>query len=321
MKVYESDVLDPGRHLLERDPRATFFFQPEWTAALRTAYPKAVFRYLLLEEDGNVTAVLPVVFVPHGPLREIVSMPFGTHGGAIVASEASPEGIGALHRRFVALTHRPGVFRFELTAYDPPPRVERDLVGKLGGDLVRTQAPVLDLRQGDAAIWRGYDTRLRRSVRRADTVGIDVEHGRSLFPIFFDLYEAQSREWPLPWHHRRERLLEMVEVLGDRADVWVGSLNGQALCAELVLYQPGRDVHFWLSGARPESRPVAAYHFLLDAIILDAGRRGFTECHFGASLGDPGVEHFKLAYGTVPRPLLRFFHQPRWVGWVQRLRW
>lgn len=321
MRVRESDDLDPGRFLLERDPRATFFFQPEWTAALRAAYPAATFRYLFLEEDGDVTAMLPVVRVHHGPLKEIVSMPFGTHGGALLSSDATPAGIDLLHRRFIALARRPSVFRFELSLYDPPASLERDLVQKLGRDLVRTQAPVLDLGQGDEAIWSGYDTRLRRSVRRADTVGVDIEHGLSLFPTFFDLYTSQSREWALPWHHNRERLLEMLAVLGDRADVWVGSLEGRALCAELVLYQPGRDVHFWLSGARPESRPVAAYHFLLDAIILDAGRRGFTECHFGASLGNPGVERFKLAYGAVPRPLLRFFHQPRWVGWVQQLRW
>ena len=321
MKVRESDVLDTGRHILDRNPRATFFFQPEWTAAFLAAYPSADFRYLLLEEDGAVTAVLPVVRVPHGPLHEIVSLPFGTPGGPLLSSEASAAGMSLLNERFRAMVRRPGVFRFELSAYDPPPHLEADLVHKLGRDLVRSQVPVLELAQGEESIWMGYDTRLRRSVRRAGAAGVVVEKGASWFPTFFDLYLSQSREWPLPWHHRRDRLETMLQVLGDRAEIWVGLHEGQALCSEIVLYQPGRDVHFWLSGKRAASRPLAAYHFLLDEIILDAGRRGFTECHFGASLGNPGVERFKLAYGAVPRPLLRFFHQPRWVGWVQQLRW
>jgi GNAT acetyltransferase-like protein len=182
-------------------------------------------------------------------------------------------------------------------------------------------APVLQLAPGEETIWEGYDPRLRRSVRRAEKAGLVAERGLARFNAFFELYAGQSRDWSIRWHHRRERLEAMLSVLGNQAEVWVGTYEGQPLCTQLVLYQPGRDVHFWISGARPESRPLAAYHFLLDEIILDAGRRGFTECHFGASLGNPEVEHFKLAFGAAPRPLLRFFHQPRWVEWVQKLRW
>jgi hypothetical protein len=319
MRVHVSDRPDAG--LLARDPRATFFLQPVWADALRSAYPTLSFRYLLLEEDGRTTAFLPVVLVPNGPLREIVSMPFGTHGGVVSAPEASAEGLSLLHRHFASLLRSPRVFRFELTTFDPSPVVEADLVRRLGSHLVRSVAPVLELEQGAESIWEGYDPRLRRSVRRAGKAGVVVERGRAHFNTFFELYSGQSREWSVRWHHPQDRLEAMLAVLGDQAEVWIASYEGERLCTQLVLYQPGRDVHFWISGARPESRPLAAYHFLLDEIILDAGRRGFTECHFGASLGNPDVEHFKLAYGAAPRPLLRFFHQPRWVGWIQKLRW
>jgi hypothetical protein len=319
MKVHVSDRPNPG--VLAENPRATFFFETIWADALRAAFPNLQFRYLELEEEGRITAFLPVVDVPHGRLHEVVSMPFGTHGGALALPEASAAGLGLLHDRFIAILRSPRVFRYELTAYDPPEIMEADLMRKLGRHLVRTIAPVLELEQGEEAIWTRYDPRLRRSVRRAGKAGVVVDKGPAHFGTFFDLYAAQSREWPLPWHHERGRLEAMLSVLGNRAEVWVGAYEGEPLCAELVLYHPGRDVHFWLSGARPESRPLAAYHFLLDEIILDAGRRGFKECHFGASLGDPGVEHFKLAYGAAPRPLLRFFHQPRWVAWIQKLRW
>jgi len=319
MRVHVSDR--PDAELLARDPRATFFLQPLWADALRAAFPALSFRYLLLEEDERTTAFLPVVEVPNGPLREVVSMPFGTHGGAVAAPEASADGVGLLHRHFLRMLHSPRVFRFELTTFDPSPVVEADLVRRFGRHLIRSVAPVLALQQGEEAIWAGYDQQVRRSVRRAGKAGVVVDKGRAHFGPFFDLYAQQSREWSVPWHHQRDRLEAMLAVLGDQAEIWVASYEGQPLCGQLALYRPGRDMHFWISGARREARPLAAYHFLLDEIILDAGRRGFTECHFGASLGNPEVEHFKLAYGAVPRPLLRFFHQPRWVGWIQKLRW
>ena len=319
MKVQVADR--PNLGVLANNSRATLFFEPIWADALRAAFPNLRFRYLELEEDGRITAFLPVVNVPHGRLQEIVSMPFGTHGGALALPEATPAGLGLLHDRFIAYLRSPRVFRYELTTYDPPEVMETDLVKKLGRHLVRSVAPVLDLGRGEKAIWADYDQQLRRSVRRAGKAGVVVQRGLAHFNTFFDLYTRQSREWSLPWHHQRDRLESMLGVLGDQAEIWIASYEGQPLCTQLALYQPGRDMHFWISGARPESRPLAAYHFLLNAIILDAARRGFMECHFGSSLGNPEVEHFKLAYGAAPRPLLRFFHQPRWVGWIQKLRW
>ncbi|HYV50883.1 MAG TPA: hypothetical protein VE910_03185, partial [Dongiaceae bacterium] len=238
MNVHVLDRPDPGLDLLAHNQRATFFFQNVWAEAVRAAFPEVRFRFLVLEEEGNVTAFMPVVEVPHGPLREIVSLPFGTHGGALLAPQVSAEGLGRLHQRFIGMLRSPSVFRYELTAFDPPPVLEADLMRRLGDHLVRSVAPVLQLGQGEESIWNAYDPRLRRSVRRAGKAGVVVEKGASHFGTFFDLYTVQSREWPLPWHHRRDRLEAMLAVLGDRAEVWIGSYEGEPLCAELVLYHP-----------------------------------------------------------------------------------
>src|SRR5262245_42370763 len=143
MRVRVSDRPDP--ELLTRDARATFFLEPRWADALKAAFPALSFRYFLLEENGRTTAFLPVVEVPNGPLREIVSMPFGTHGGPVSTPEVTDEGLGLLHRQFLAMLRSPRVFRFELTTFDPTPQVEADLVRRLGRHLVRSVAPVLNL--------------------------------------------------------------------------------------------------------------------------------------------------------------------------------
>jgi lipid II:glycine glycyltransferase (peptidoglycan interpeptide bridge formation enzyme) len=239
----------------------------------------------------------------------------------VVAPEASAAGLAALAQAFRRRVDRAGTVRHELTLFDPQARVRAALEPLLGRHLIETDVPVLDLTPNPEVVWERYDQRLRRSVRRAGQVGVVARRGRDGFETFYRLYAAQAREWPLPWHHRRDRLLRMIDALAERAEIWVGSYEGDPLCAQLVLVHSDREIHFWLSGARPESRKVAAFHFLLHEIILDASQRGIRACHFGTSLGNPGVERFKLAYGAVPRPLVRYFHQPRWVGWIQGMRW
>ena len=113
----------------------------------------------------------------------------------------------------------------------------------------------------------------------------------------------------------------VVEALGNDARIWVAADGERDLCAQLVLYHAHREMHFWLSGAVPESRSVSAFHYLLHNIVQDASRQGYASCDFGSSMGDEGVDRFKRSFGATDRPLLRFCHQPRWLKWFQRIRW
>lgn len=312
-----------AERLLEEDPRATIFLHPKWMNALVRGYPRLSPRYLVVEEDGEVAGFTPLAEIRPGGFREVVSMPFGTHGGPVLARGISEEGIRLLHREFVALTRRFGTARFEMTLFDPSETLTRELESALGSHRVTAATRLLDLTPGPEDLWKGYTQQLRRSVRVARKAGVEVreEPGTAGLDAFSRLYAGQSREWDIPWHHSRAALGEIVDSLGDDARIWVASHEGKDVCAQLTLYHEGREVHLWLSGAGPESRPVAAFHLLLAAIAEDAARKGYSWQSFGSSLGNPGVEKFKESFRPRSRPVVRFHHQAGWVRWLQRIRW
>lgn len=314
---------DAARPFLDADPRATFFLDPAWLEAVTGAYPRFRPFHLVLEEAGGVTGVLPVAETRPLGLREFVSLPFGTHGGPILAPTATEAGTVLLLERFAELTGRLRTVRFEMTVYDPPPALEGALDAALGAHRIDERNWVLDLRPGRDALWDGYEQRLRTNVRRARKSGVWIRSGEGDADLatFFRLYSGQAETRSIAWYHRQPQLETLARSLGSRCRIWLAGLGEEALCGQLVLYHEPREIHFWLSGAVPDSRPVSAFHFLLHSIVQDASASGIAACHFGASLGLEGVARFKRAFGTVARPLVRFYHQPAWVDRIQRVRW
>ena len=309
--------------LVDEDPRATVFLHRKWIGALVRGYPRLSPRYLILMEDGEVAGFTPLAEIRPGGLRELVSMPFGTHGGPVVARGVSSAGIELLNREFMDLTRRFGTVRFEMSLYEPSETLTRGLESTRGVERIPSTTLVLDLTPGPEKLWEGYSQQLRRSVRIARKAGVEVreEPGTSGLESFYRLYRMQSREWEIPWHHSLEALTPMVDSLGEDARIWVASHEGRDVCAQLALLHAGREIHLWISGAAPESRPVAAFHYLLATIAEDAARKGYSWLNFGTSMGNPGVEKFKESFSPRRRPIVRVHHQSRWVRWVQRLRW
>jgi hypothetical protein len=309
--------------LLEESPHATLFAHPRWLTALCRGYPRFRVRYLVLEEGGTATGVVPLAEARPMGLREVVSLPFGTPGGPFLSRDAGPSGVLELVRAFRQQVGGRRTVRFELTVYDPPASMRQELVSGLGPFLREDHTRVLDLTPGGDALWLSYEQQLRRSVRIATRSGVSVgeETGPEALSAFHRLYADQSRRFPLRWHHSRAALAEVTAGLARDARIWLARREGEPLCGQLALYHEGREVHLWLSGAAPESRPVAAFHFLLHVLVQEAAREGYASCNFGSSLEEEGVDRFKRAFGAVERPLLRFYHQERWIDWVQRVRW
>jgi Acetyltransferase (GNAT) domain len=316
-----AEIPEAVGRLVSGNPRATLFLEPEWLVALRKGYPELRPRCLVLEEGGEIAGALPFTVVHRLGLEEVASLPFGTHGGPLLAPGASEGGARTLVEAFAARVRRRKVFRFEMAVFDPVPAVGRILREVLGGAIVPATTFVLDLAAGETAIWEGYEQQLRRSVRRGERGGIEVREGGSeALEVFHRLYARQSRTFSIPWAHSLRALTAIAGALGPRVRIWIASRRGIDVCGQLVLERPGREIHLWLSGAVPESRHPPAFHFLLHELILNASRRGFEACHFGTSLGNPGVEAFKRSFHPEERPLVRYHDQAGWAARIQGLR-
>ena len=318
----ESSFPDEALPLFQEDQRATLYLHPRWMHAVKEAYPRFRSSYLVLREDDHLRGIIPLVEVRQLGLREVVSMPFGTHGGPVLASDVSPQGVQELISRFVTRLKKFGTFRFEMAIFDPSPLVREVLEAALGSHLISATTSVLDLSGGPDQIWQNYEQQVRRSVRRAENSGVVVRQipGKAGIDIFHRLYTEQSKTWPLSWHHSRRALRAIAKAMDGGARTWVAFKGGEELCAQLVLCHE-KEMHLWLSGAHPKSRPLAAFHLLLHTLINDGSRKGFVECNFGTSMNEIGVEKFKRSFGPKDKVLARFYHQSRWAEWVQRRRW
>lgn len=324
IRVYETERFpEEALSLVGHESTSSLFQHPRWMNAVCKAYPRFRPIYLVAEEEGVVVGVTPLVVAEPFGLREVVSMPFGTHGGPVLSPQASRRAVEELNRCFVQRLRSFRTFRYEMTLLDPPQILQDDMHKRLGRRLISGTTMVLDLTPGAEELWNRYDQRLRRSVRIASRSAVVVreEEGSKGLDTFFRLYRDQAKTWELTWHHSREALGVLVNELGSDVKIWVAGLPDRDLCAQLTLYHQHREVYLWLSGALPESRPLAAFHYMLHTGVQDAARRGYRSCNFGSSMGDDGVDRFKKAFGTVEFPLLRFYHQRIWAAWIQRLRW
>ncbi len=308
--------------LLERAP--SLFQTPRWLHALAGAYPRFRLGAFRVERDGVVTAVLPVARARPSGLHEWVSLPFGTDGGPVFRETPDPEAATQLFRAFRDRVGGLRVARYEMVIPQPGETVARAFRDVFSTRVREDRVRVLELTEGPRAIWDGYAGTMRTRIRRARELGVRVESmpaSAQALARFYPPYERLSHAWDLSWRHDRETLEALTAGLGDGARIWVGSVEGRVVTTELMLYDRGTTAHTWLCGAVPESRDVFARHLLLHTVIENAAREGYRRMVFGASGGSDGVDGFKRGFGGSPRPVLRAFHQARWVDWVQRARW
>ncbi len=307
--------------LCRRDPHATLFLHPRWMEAITAAYPRYRPLWLVAGDEGRTLGILPLVRYRRLGLDQYLSMPFGTHGGPVLDPEAGRLTVSALAKGWRRLTRGGRVLRFELTVFDPPPEMRAALAAPLGRDFQEFRTHIIDLSLGFDVLWsRRYHKNTRNCVRVAEKAGVTVavERGPEAVEVLCRLHADQAAHWEGIQPHPREAVARVVEVMGDDARIYVArDRDGAPLTAALNLEHADREVHPWMSGSAPESRPVRAYHLLMSTAIREACERGRATWNFGGSGGNEKIEFFKSTFGAEAVPVLRIH---RTAGWLKRLR-
>ncbi len=316
--VLDADAPPEGMDALWTSvPGATLFLQPRWTETLSRAFPGLRSRYLIAREGNRLTGVLPYTLKRKLGLDQVLSSPFGTHGGPLTADGPTASRLAeAFHKRAT----RPTVVRCELTVFDPSSELTEALRPSLGTWFQEFQTHVIDLTPGHEELWlHRYRRNTRNCVRMAERAGLlyTVERDEAALAFLARTHAEQAEAWtgipPVPL----EALRVVMDAYGNDARILVGRREGEPVCAILMLEQSGRETHAWVSGAVPEARPLRAYHGLIDATIKDACSRGVAAYHFGGSGRKEKLEFFKETFAAKPVPVLRCFHM---AGWFRRLR-
>jgi hypothetical protein len=300
-------------------PGISLFQRPRWMRALLYAYPPYRPAIFVAEDGEDVPGVLPAVAFRRFGFRQLVSLPFGTHGGPLLRPGREADAGAALIRAFRAAAGAPDVLRFEMTCRDPGPALRAELEGALGKTIQASRTHEIDLAALRDNPWSGsYARGARRSVEAAERAGVRVTRGREPERLagLARLHAAQSRGWTGIPPHPPQAIARMAAFFGEDAAVFTAEREGTSLAACLVL-RDGGDAVPWVSGSLPEARDVKAFHLVVHAALADAAEGGCARWHFGGSGGNPQIEFFKESFGAAAVPVVRCH---RLAGWARRLR-
>jgi Acetyltransferase (GNAT) domain len=298
------------------DSRATVFLHPRWMQALVGAHPEYQPLYLIARESEETVGLLPVVRFRRFGLDQYLSLPYGTHGGPLLRAGAGPETVAALGKAFRDLATGLGVFRFEMTIFDPSPEWHRSLSPPLGAYFQEMDAHVIDLPSLDTRYRRSAERSLRAARRAGITVRI--EEDEAAYDLLAGMHAGQARQWRGIEPYSREMIGTVGRSFGVDARLYVAREEGQAVAACLCLEHEGREIHPWVSGALPSSRESGAFHLIVDTALRDGARRGFRAWYFGGSGGIPGVAFFKESFGARRVPVLRCVRMAAWARGLRR---
>ncbi len=276
------------------DPDALDAFvarQADWTAFHLSPWRRVIERafghpceVLEAKLDGETVGVLPLVTVKSRLFGHfLVSMPFGSYGGALGSADA----VVALADHAAGLAESRSADLLEMRG--------RRLV-EAGLDVsTRKITVLLDLPDDAEVLWNGLKAKLRSQVRRPRKEGYEVRFGASEIGPFWEVFARHMRDLGTPALSRRFFEI-LAEELGD-AVTFACVYDGDLPIAGGCTIEWGDEVEItWASSLRSYSRtaPNMLLYWSFIERAIDSGKRVFN---FGRCTPDGGTHRFKKQWG------------------------
>ena len=282
-------------------PHGSFLHRAAWAGLLERGFGYDT-HYLLAEQDGAVTGILPMARVKTRLFGDsLVSAPFLVYGGPLVAEAAAA---AALTQAALELQRRLGVpvmeWRFRDAAETGPEWQARD-------DLYVTfRKP---LAADHEANMKAIPRKQRAMVRKGIDKGLTSSAGRTPSDVdaLFRIYSESVRNLGTPVFPRRWFRL-LAETFAADMDVVTILHEGRPVAAVLNFYDERGEVLPYYGGGNALSRPLAAHDFMYWEVMRRAVDRGCRAFDFGRSKLGTGAFAFKKNWGFAPTPLLHRFH-------------
>jgi hypothetical protein len=322
--------------VLAADPDAVITQSPAWLSCLgKRGYADASRLYEF--PDGTRIVVPLAARVWAGVRVAEESWPYGWgYGGALVSG-------GRLTDRHAAavladLARRP-VVRAGLVPM-PLTSAAWDAAAPPGARRVPYLTQILDLTGGFETVWsRRYRTEVRRHVRRAGRMGLDVHRdqarGLEAFAVLHrDCVDRWARRRGQPrwaarllarWRDADGDLAAATAALGDACTVYSAYRAGEPVAACVVLHR-GRHALGWLAASHHALAPQTSATYLLSSLAIEtACATGARWFHLGESDPGSGVERHKAQFGAaaVRYHALRWERLPLTTGerWLRGMLW
>lgn len=310
MDLWRLDPLaDPEwDRLVASHPDAGFFHSAAWARVLVRTYGHRPF-YLAGQEAGRPTALVPVMEVRSVFTgRRGVCVPFADFCGPLLSDGCAA---GPVKEALSALARERNWRHFEIRG---GPRLEPGANAS-----VSFLAHSLDLRGGPDKLLAGFDSSVRRALRKAERGGLEigVRSDRAAIFIFYRLHTRTRRKHGLPPQPLAFFLNIHEEVIKKGLGFVAVATDNSGPVAAAIFFQHGNRAVYKFGASDERRQTSRANNLVMWAGIQTLAERGFESLHFGrTSLGNEGLRRYKLGWGTTETTLDYFKFDLRADAWV-----
>jgi len=284
--------------LLKTHPRCSFFHGIAWATVLRNTYGH-VPHYFLARQQDKLVALLPVLEV-NSPLtgRRGVSLPFTDACPPLTSGSLSPQ---ELLQQAIEFGRSRKWRYFECRG------IEESVVG--AAPSVSFSGHHLDLAGGEDRLFAGFDSSVRRAIRKAEKAGIQVERANTFDAIrtFYGLHcKTRKRHGVPPQSFLFFRQIHEHILVREQGFVVIARFEGRPIAAA-VFFHLGSQAIYKYGASDMAFQPLRANDLLMWQAIKAYSRGGYASLHFGrTSTGNQGLRRFKTGFGATEETIQYF---------------
>lgn len=274
-----------------KSPGATVYHLIGWKDVIEKSFGHKAY-YLLAEEHGSVSGVLPMVLQNSSIFgRFCTSLPFFNYGGVYADN---------IEINNLLINEAIGLAKNNLTGY-----IEfRDITENITYLPVKKSkvSMVLGLPDAPEELWKNFDAKLRNQIRKGEKSNLLlVKGGKEYLDAFYYVFANNMRDLGTPVYSK-DFFKNMLETFPREAQIFCIYLKDKVVAAAFTIAFRNSIEVPWASWLR-KYRAVCPNNFLYWKMIEYACQAGFKNFDFGRSSWDSGTFKFKQQWGAQPKQL------------------
>ncbi len=294
----DNDVESWDRFVLGH-PMASAYHLTAWRQVIEASFGHRSYYLMARDSNERVKGVVPLVFLTSRLFgRFLVSLPFVNYGGLL---SESPEAQTALLREAVVLAKELKASHIELRQQEP---LDLEWPSRQHKVSLRLRLP------GQyELVWKGFPSKLRSQIRRAQKEGMTVKiGGAELLEDFYDVFARTMRDLGTPVYGKNF-FANVLETFPKEARIVTVYFRSKPVAAGIPYGFRNTLEIPWASADR-RYKHLAANMLFYSSVLEYACQQEFETVDFGRSTPGTGPCRFKEQWGAKPVPL----HWYYWLG-------
>jgi FemAB-related protein (PEP-CTERM system-associated) len=285
-------------HFVACSPQATLGHNLGWRNVVERTYHHTPY-YLTAQQQGVVCGLLPLFLIKSRIFGHIlVTSPYLSFGGLLAGhAEIVKQLIDAAKQ--VALAEKARYVEVRgMTRTD-----ERFFLKE------KYCTAILPLVPDPAILWKKFENRARKAVRKAIRSEVQVERGHHLVKVFAEVISQHKQELGTPFH-RVNFYRHILAEFSSQAEILMVHRNGQYV-GGLLLVGIRNTVLPLYGGVLKQYHSYSAMSLLIWETIRYGCEHGFSYLDLGRSHWGSGTLMFKRQWGAIAYPLFYEYYLPK----------